>query len=102
MVGGSQVSKEVSFVGMDNGFSLIKFTNEVVCNRVFEGQSGLLMDKFLVSRDGKRSLIRVQRKTLFCSSLGSAPSSPFGALERICSGKHSKPLGKIYKTDVNS
>lgn len=33
-----QIKSEVSIVDMGNGFTLVKFSNAVDCNKVFEGQ----------------------------------------------------------------
>lgn len=35
---GTESLRQVSFADMGNGFTLIKFTNEVDCNGIFDGQ----------------------------------------------------------------
>lgn len=37
-----QITREENFVDIGNGYSLVKFTNQVYCNRVFEGQPWFL------------------------------------------------------------
>lgn len=51
-----KVSGEVSFVDMGNGFTLVKFSNEVDCNRVYEGQSWLVGGQVFSLRRWKKEL----------------------------------------------
>lgn len=47
---------------MGNGFSLVKFTNAIDCNRVFEGQLCLSVGKSIVCKYGQTNFDPVEQK----------------------------------------
>lgn len=49
---GLELTGEVSIVDMWNGFSLVKFTNVLVCNEVLVGQPWFVGDRSIVSNVG--------------------------------------------------
>lgn len=97
---GSRASK---YCDLGNGLSLVKFTDELKYTRAFEGQPWFVGGQIysLQRWEKKKTLIQL-RRDFTLPSLGSLPRLHLEFWSKLALEKILKPVGKIYKIDVNS
>lgn len=99
---GWHVAGEVSFVDMGNGFSLVKLTNELDCNRVFESPPWFVEGQVYCLQRWKKDFDHVTEKLVLTFLWVRIPRLPLEVWSESGSEKIVRPMGKIYKIDTNT
>lgn len=92
----------IKFCDMGNGFSLVKFANEVDCNKVFEGQPWFVGSQVYSLPRWKKDFDPIKEKLLSALPWFWIPRLSLELWSESALDKILHSIGKVYEIDNNS